>query len=392
MADPQREGAMSNDNAALEWVRAQPGGRVEIAVSELARQWGWDRSKLRRRLDSWAAAGVITRVVTSSGKSIISLMDTTTSETDTVAMSTEMAVPTPLIASRLTAPLSRPDPSTVSRQGGAVGTLVRRNFLSNSVFLLGVSAALVGLGLNTSFLWSFGRTPEAGVLLASIGLVIDGATLILPSAVAGLFSRRCYVLVVFSTLLCVFAWTMTIFVSIGFSTANIGDTVTERGGALSQRASIVEAMERLTAERNRLPPFVPTSKEGVAAAQDAVALAIITRDQACSRVGRTCRRGEAELGARQSEVMLAEKDKATTDQAARLDQRLREAQVALNALPVLGSADPQIEGAIDFIVWVSGAKIVPTPADLRMLRIFGLAVLPLLAGLFFPFAVALRQP
>jgi hypothetical protein len=90
--------------------------------------------------------------------------------------------------------------------------------------------------------------------------------------------------------------------------------------------------------------------------------------------------------------MQAQKDKATTDQAARLDQRLRKAQVALNALPVLGTADPQIEGAIDFIVWVSGAKIVPTPADLRMLRIFGLAVLPLLAGLFFPFAVALRQP
>lgn len=278
------------------------------------------------------------------------------------------------------------------RQLRAVAAHARPKLLADAVLVVGGLAALVGLGLNASFLWSLGRTPEAGVLLASIGLVIDGATLVLPSVVAGLFARRCYVLVMFAALLCVLAWTMTIFVSIGFSTANIGDVVAERSGALSQRTSIVDAMARLNTERNRLPSFVPTSEQGVAAAQVAVALAVVTRDQACGRASRTCRRREAELAARQSELMQAQKDKAATDQAAALDARLRENQAALNTVTVVAIADPQIEGAINFISWISGGRIVPSAADLNMLRTLGLAALPTLAGLFFPLALALREP
>jgi hypothetical protein len=90
--------------------------------------------------------------------------------------------------------------------------------------------------------------------------------------------------------------------------------------------------------------------------------------------------------------MQAQKDKAATDQAAALDARLRENQAALNTVTVVAIADPQIEGAINFISWISGGRIVPSAADLNMLRTLGLAALPMLAGLFFPLALALREP
>jgi hypothetical protein len=252
-------------------------------------------------------------------------------------------------------------------------------------------AAAVGLGLNVSFLWSFGRTFQAGVIFASIGLVIDGATLILPSVVGGLFARRCYLLGMLAAALYAMAATMTILASIGFAATNIGDTVSGRTAALFERTGSEEALARLKAERNRLPPFAPTSEQGVAAVQAAIALAILSRDQACGRAGRTCRRRETELTERQSELMKARKDMALTAQAAALDAKLGEAEGALKAVPPLAVADPQIEGAIDVIAWISRGVVVPAPADLKMFRILGLAAPLVLAGLFFPFAAALRQ-
>jgi len=377
-----------DDEAALEWLQAQPGGHVEITVSALARQWGWGRSKLRRRLDAWVDTGVITRGVTSQRKSIISVVDTIAAESNITPVSTKAPVQN-LVECAHTIAL----PRAVTRHTvQALGARVRHNLLSGAVFVLGAGAASVGLALNVSSLWSFGRTSDARIFLASIGLVIDCATLILPSVIAGLFARGRGGLATLAIFLWVIAATMTVFVLIGFATANIGDTVMERGGAMAQRTGIVEMIEQLKAERRRLPSFVPTRQEGVAAAQTAVALAMASRDQACTGRGRYCLRREAELAARQSEFVQAQKDKAATDQAAVLDTRLREAQATLGSLAVVAQADPQIEGAIQFVAWISGGRIASTPTDMNMLRIVGLAALPLLGGLFLPLGLALREP
>src|SRR5262249_51397798 len=64
--------------------------------------------------------------------------------------------------------------------------------LALTVFGIGLLTAAVGLYLNASFLWTFGRTSEAGLVLAIVGLVTDTVTLVLPSTVMALWqqSRR----------------------------------------------------------------------------------------------------------------------------------------------------------------------------------------------------------
>src|SRR5262249_27803565 len=46
---------------ALDWLRAQPGGRVTASHAELGRCWGWNRKRAGRRLKAWATAGHIKR-------------------------------------------------------------------------------------------------------------------------------------------------------------------------------------------------------------------------------------------------------------------------------------------------------------------------------------------
>src|SRR5262249_16537994 len=64
--------------------------------------------------------------------------------------------------------------------------------LALTVFAIGLLTGAVGLYLNASFLWTFGRTSEAGLVLAIVGLVTDTVTLVLPATVMALWqqSRR----------------------------------------------------------------------------------------------------------------------------------------------------------------------------------------------------------
>jgi hypothetical protein len=50
-----------DEAAALEWLRAQPGGRTKLSDAELGRRWGWKRQRVGRRVKAWAKEGRITR-------------------------------------------------------------------------------------------------------------------------------------------------------------------------------------------------------------------------------------------------------------------------------------------------------------------------------------------
>jgi multidrug efflux pump subunit AcrA (membrane-fusion protein) len=185
---------------------------------------------------------------------------------------------------------------------------------------------------------------------------------------------------------------MTLLIAVGFAATNIGDNISARAAIVSERTNITEVIERLRAERGRLPPFTPTTAQSVAAAQAALDAANLARSQECDRGTRTCRRRVVELAERRSEWMTALKHRALTDQAVALEAKMREAEASLKLLLPVAVADPQIEGAIQVIAWVSRGTVVPAPVDLKMVRILGLAAMPVLAGLLFAFAVALRQP
>lgn len=171
---------------------------------------------------------------------------------------------------------------------------------------------------------------------------------------------------------------MTALTSLGFASTNIGEAVTGRGAAIHQRASLLEDVERLKAERVSLPPFTPTSEQAVTAAT-------IARDQECGRVGDNCRRRVAELAA----VLQA---KALTDKAAEIDGRIAALSVKLANTPAVASADPQVDGAVAVLAWLSRGVIARVAADIGMVRLIGVATMPILGGLLIAFAMALAQP
>jgi hypothetical protein len=50
-----------DETAALNWLRAQPGGHTNLSAAELGRRWGWHRQRVWRRLRAWTKAGLVTR-------------------------------------------------------------------------------------------------------------------------------------------------------------------------------------------------------------------------------------------------------------------------------------------------------------------------------------------
>src|SRR5260221_7486108 len=50
-----------DDEAAIAWLRAQPGRRTRLSGAELGRRWGWKRQRVGRRIKAWVKDGRITR-------------------------------------------------------------------------------------------------------------------------------------------------------------------------------------------------------------------------------------------------------------------------------------------------------------------------------------------
>src|ERR1700719_1400059 len=60
-----------SEEAAVDWLRSQPGGRTNLPAAELARRWGWGRHRPSRRIEAWTKAGLVTR----RGNTIIAVVD-----------------------------------------------------------------------------------------------------------------------------------------------------------------------------------------------------------------------------------------------------------------------------------------------------------------------------
>jgi hypothetical protein len=206
--------------------------------------------------------------------------------------------------------------------------------LAGLAFLLGLAATAVGLYVNASFLWKFGRSSEASLLLAIIGLVTDGMTVTLPSVAVGLWLRRRYALVATAAPIYLLAVTMN--------------------------------------------KFIPTSAAMVGAAQRA-------HDQECAKFGPIC-------GQRADALNAAIANKTLTDHAADLDRRISAAIEKLAGIPVLAAGDPQVEAAVAVVTWASMGTFKPSASDVEMLRVLGVAAIPIVGGLLLSFAFGLAQP
>jgi len=61
-----------DEEAALEWLRALPGGSTTLPAAALARRWGWPEHRARRRLNAWQRAGLVRR----RGRVVMAVGDT----------------------------------------------------------------------------------------------------------------------------------------------------------------------------------------------------------------------------------------------------------------------------------------------------------------------------
>jgi hypothetical protein len=254
---------------------------------------------------------------------------------------------------------------------------VPSRLLAVAVFAVGLVTAAVGLYLNASFLWKFGRTSESGVVFAVVGLVTDTITLVLPATVMVLWQRSRRGLALAACCMYAIAVAMTLLTAVGFAATNIDDAIAGRDAATVRREALRDDIVRLKSERSALV-FAPVEPGAVAAAQTA-------REQECGRVGPNCRQRVAELNA----VL---RDKAAADRAAEIDGRIAAQEASLSALPALASADPQTEAARAAVTWLSGGHLTASSEDIRMTRVLGIAAVLFMAGMLLAFGTALRQP
>lgn len=144
-----------------------------------------------------------------------------------------------------------------------------------------------------------------------------------------------------------FAWMVTAF-CFGVSLLGGLGTIASGGAQLQAESSKIAGdtkrakvnLERVTAERAAMT-FTATDAATVAAAETAVKAAERVRSSECERRWNTCRQRENEESARRNELSQALKNKALTDQAAKLDTEIMRLSAMLDNAPAVKVADPQ---------------------------------------------------
>ena len=188
-----------------------------------------------------------------------------------------------------------------------------------------VAVALFGSAVcaNGEYAWSLGASPTASIVFCAIGVAADSLVFLLPLAA----SRSSLPIATVAWCVWLVALCFALCGSIGFAALNIADTVAQR----SERRS----------------PAIEIAKMKLAAASAAVAAE-------CRRVGPLCR-------ARQGDERQAIADLGAAESA----------QAAV--------ADPQVNQAVKLVAWLTPLR--PADADLAMVRLGLIVLIPQLAGL-----------
>jgi len=347
-------------------------GRVEGSLSELAQQFGWTLTKLRRSLAAWAEAGHITQSSGGRGKVVVtSLRSSQQVAAQLVDRAFRLEMPKPQAAPAKPAPTVR----------SVVAALAATVLLATAVGLTGV-----GLVMNARFAASFGQTVEAAVLLATIGLAIDMLAVVLPTVAMQLWQRRSILAAGAAWTIWLAALSMTLLAAAGFASTNIGDAVAGRAKIADESAALVQRIERLRGERAGI---VETRS---IAAIDVELQRAQPEAQAVWRSTNGCRDVTRTASGRACATVLELREAlATAERRDGLDAELRAAEAKLARLPAIVTADPQAKTAAEILTWVSAGTFNPAPGDISRLRALGLALAPSLAGLIGMLALSLAQ-
>jgi hypothetical protein len=367
-----------DDDEALGWLGERLGQRNEWSVAELARQFGWPRAKLRRRLASWTKAGRIAHHAARKGKVIIEpvLDQATPAGDDAGSRLAALRLVTRALAND--APTTAVEPPSRS-MAVTIGAAV--------LFATAVGLTGVGLVMNARFAASFGRTIEAAVLLALIGLAIDVLAVMLPAAAVHLWHRRAIGAAVTAWTIWVAALAMTLLAATGFASTQIGDAVAGRAKLAGERSALAQRIDRLRLERASIAELrtVTAIEVELQRAQPGA--------QAVWRITAGCRDVTRANSARAcAEVLELREAIAVARRRDVIDAELRQGEARLAALPAIAAADPQAKTAAEIVTWLSAGRISPTQQDISWVRTIGLALTPSLAGLIGMLALSLVGP
>ena len=384
-----REGPFT-DEQALTWLLAQPSGRVETTISDLARQWDWNRTKVVRRLKQWAADGHVVRAIEPSGRSVI------TAANGTVHRPTSVSNPAPVPQSEKSLVTVVNAPVHLAEQGEH--RLFSPPMASRSRALLQATASLGLAGLASAIAWfgiqinawyggTLGATAEASSLISGLSVSADILALILPAAARTLWFN-CHRV---GSAVAWALWTVTIVITfmatVGFAALNIADTTAARGKIVAEAVILRTRIDRLHSERANI-----TETRSVAAIEAELQLAQ-PRAAAVWRATSGCRDVTLpESGQACASVLALRQALGTVGRRDTLDADLHDAEAQLARLAAVTTADPQAETAAQLVNWATFGLTKLVADDIRMARVAGMALMPQIAGLVLMLAATLWQP
>src|SRR5882672_5000443 len=262
-----------SEEEALQWIRAQPNGRITLPPVELGRRWSWPRYRVTRRLKAWSIAGHVTRrgntIMASDGAGQKAISEPATEKKQRLEKTTVLPGPgaAPVAApdgapeTHLVAPFVAPqNTAPVAVQDSAAGAPVARvpwpRRTSRPLVVIAYGFFGLGVGINIWNAWTGGALTDMA-LPATLGVLAEGVVFFLPAwALALPVGRQ------------VLAWALFVFVSV-FALTN------------SLRMASIIAADQATTRADR-------QTEGVRTADRALETARIKRDEACGRgLGKT---------------------------------------------------------------------------------------------------------
>jgi len=344
-------------------------GRVEMALSDLAQQFGWTLTKLRRSLSAWVKAGHIAQASGGRGKVVVT------------SLRTSQQVAAQLVDRAFRMELPPAQATAVKPVRSLIAMITAIVLLSTAVGL-----TIVGLIMNARFAASFGQSVEAAVLLATIGLAVDMLAVVLPTVAAQLWQRRSIMAAGAAWTIWVAALSMSLLAAMGFASTNIGDAVAGRAKVASESSALSDRIGRLRSERSGI------SETRSTAAIEVELQRAQPEAQSVWRATNGCRDVTRITSGRACEKVLELREAlATAERRDGLDADLRAAEGKLATLPAIALADPQATTAAEVLAWLSAGAFKPAPGDISRLRALGLALTPSMAGLLAMLAISLTQ-
>ena len=370
---------------ALAWLLAKPS--IETTVSELSRQWGWNRTKVLRRLKRWADDGYLIRTTAPGGGSVITTLHKGVHPPD--SGSSTLVPRTAVVA------ISGPSvhPAEGDDQDGHVlfsaaptnsPRALIRSVASIALAALAAAIAWFGIRINAWYGGTLGKTAEASSLIAGLSVCADLLALALPATARINWVDGHRVVAGIAWALWAVTIVMTLMATIGFAALNVTDTVAARSRIAAESAALTARIERLQFERAHVAEIrsVGTIEAELQRVQPGAA-SVWRATSGCRDV--TLPESEQACAA----VLALREALGTAQRRDVLDADLDRTEAQLARLPAVTAADPQSETAARLVNWATFGVINITANDVNLARVTSMILMPQTAGLVLLLAMRL---